>query len=198
MKEKTSRKDRRARYEALSSTEKIQFDGRRLLKVLEIVRKVLLSIAIILLILGTTLSVISVLHKAQLVQEKTKIINLDSDNVIHGLPFDESVTLEEDTPEGWDKVYLQLGIICQLYGAVFVLFMLVSIKLRAIFIQILDAESPFSVESKRHLKVIFALITICVFLENQLIGLLLGFVFLYLYRLFAYGCELQKESDETL
>lgn len=201
MKNKLTKEERRAAYAALSSKEKIQHDGKRLLKVLDIVRKILHVFAIIAFVVGMIFVSASVTHKSMELQEKTGIVELEKgQGGIHLVSIldDEEITLEENTPEGWDKFFLEIGVYCIAWSLAIVILILIARFIKKIFTQIVNDESPFSEKSKRPLKIVFILLTILIFGKEQILGVVCGFVFLYLYRLFAYGCELQTESDETL
>lgn len=200
MKNKLTREERKAAFAALSSKEKIQYDGKRLLKVLDVVRKILHVFAIICCVVGITFMAISVCHKSMEVQEKTGIVEMEKgQRGVHLVSvLDNEITLEEDTPEGWDKFFMEIGVYAIVISVMFVVFVVIANFLKKILTQVINAESPFCEESKPLLRRIFILLAILIFCQEQLIGLVCGFVFLYLYRLFAYGCELQVESDETL
>ncbi len=201
MENKPTREERRVAYAALSSKEKIQHDGKKLLKILDVVRKVLHVFAIISCVVGITFIAISACHKSMEIQEKTGIVEMvKGQGGIHVVSVldGETITLEEDTPAGWDKFFMQIGVYCVMISVVIIIFMMITKFLKRIFSQVMNAETPFCEESKLPLRKIFVLLTIVIFFQDQMIGLICGFVFLYLYRLFAYGCELQVESDETL
>lgn len=60
-------------------------------------------------------------------------------------------------------------------------------------------ESPFNEESYRRLKVCAIIVTVLVvFASNLGIGILVAVTLFCMMKLYAYGCELQKLSDETL
>lgn len=203
MKNKLTKEERRAAYAALSSKEKIQMDGKKLLKVLDVVRKILHVFAIISCVFGITFAAISVCHKSMEVQEKTGIVQIEGTEHhgnIHLVSIleEDDITLEEDTPAGWDKLFLEIGVYCLVWAVGIVIFMLITRFVKKIFSQVMNDETPFSEGSKAPLRKVFILMTIVIFCKGKLMGIVCGFVFLYLYRLFAYGCELQVESDETL
>lgn len=201
MKEKLTREERRAAYAALSSKEKIQHDGNKLLKLLDVVRKILFVFAIISFVTGAVFLVTSACHKSMELQEKTGIVELEKgQGGVHliSLLDEGDFVLEENTPAGWDILFLKIGITCVVYGVFIIIVMMIVRFLKVIFSQVMNAETPFSEKSKVPLRKIFVLLSIVIFFKNQILGLVCGFVFLYIYRLFAYGCELQVESDETL
>ena len=67
------------------------------------------------------------------------------------------------------------------------------------FKQMAVGESPFNEGSCRRLKICSVLVTVLVVLKSDLVvGILVAVVLFCLMRLYGYGCELQKLSDETL
>lgn len=67
------------------------------------------------------------------------------------------------------------------------------------FKQMALGESPFNEGSCRRLKICSVLVTVLVVLKSDLVvGILVAVVLFCLMRLYGYGCELQKLSDETL
>lgn len=67
-----------------------------------------------------------------------------------------------------------------------------------VFQQLRDSYSPFGPEIIKSLKVAFVLITILVLWSSLLIGALVGISLWCVFQIFEYGCELQRQSDETL
>lgn len=61
-----------------------------------------------------------------------------------------------------------------------------------------ESYSPFMPSVLKQLKVIFIMIVIISLRNSLLIGAIIGFALWSFYRMFEYGCELQKQSDETL
>lgn len=201
MKNKLSRDESREAYNALSNKEKIQHDGKRLLKVLDIVRKILRVFAIIAFAVGCIFVSASVTHKSMILQQEIGFVELKEDmpgiNLVSILD-EANIRLEENTPAGWDKFFLEIGVYSITWSVVIIILMVITHFIKNIFNQIVNDESPFSEKSKMPLRKVFILMTIMLFFHDKIIGVVCGFVFLYLYRLFAYGCELQTESDETL
>lgn len=195
------REERKALYASLSNKEKIQYDGKKLLKILDVVRKILHVCAIIACVVGISFMIMGACHKAQEIQEKTGIVEMEKGQ--GGFPLvsvvdGDEIVLEEDTPEGWDKFFMEIGAYCVFAAVMIIVFMMIARLMKKVFSQVMNAETPFCEESKLPLRKIFILLTIVIFCKEQFLGVVCGFVFLYLYRLFAYGCELQVESDETL
>ncbi len=72
-------------------------------------------------------------------------------------------------------------------------------KLRGALKKFAQGHSPFLEENIRTLKLIFVIITIITLLSAGLpLALLTALVLWTIYLMFQMGCELQKESDETL
>lgn len=63
---------------------------------------------------------------------------------------------------------------------------------------ITENDSPFCPEIIKNLKISFILITVLELTSSLLIGLLIGVAAWCVISIFEYGCELQKQSDETL
>lgn len=67
-----------------------------------------------------------------------------------------------------------------------------------VFKEIKESYSPFTSNVLKNLKVSFVLITVLSLESSLLIGLVTGFSLWCVYRVFEYGCILQRQSDETL
>lgn len=61
-----------------------------------------------------------------------------------------------------------------------------------------ESYSPFMPSILKQLKVVFILIIVISLKSSLLIGAVIGLALWCLYQIFEYGCELQKQSDETL
>lgn len=70
--------------------------------------------------------------------------------------------------------------------------------LSKVFQTISNSETPFTEAVLGDLKVMMVLIVILCLQSNWVLGLIIGFVMVCLYKIFRYGCMLQQESDETL
>lgn len=66
------------------------------------------------------------------------------------------------------------------------------------FKDIQESYSPFRPEIIKNLKIVLVLITVMEVKFSPLIGLLIGLASWCVVCIFEYGCELQKQSDETL
>lgn len=67
-----------------------------------------------------------------------------------------------------------------------------------VFKEIQESDSPFRKPILKDLIVVFVLITLLVLQSSILTGVLVGFSLWCIYSVFDYGCELQRQSDETL
>lgn len=69
---------------------------------------------------------------------------------------------------------------------------------RGLFNKMKDLESPFSLELVKSIKAVFIATSILVFINAQLIGIIVALTLSCFYFLYKYGCELQEQYDETL
>lgn len=67
-----------------------------------------------------------------------------------------------------------------------------------LFAKIIDSDSPFREDLLADIKKIFIIVGILCFSSSIILGIVMVFVLICLFNMFKYGCELQKESDETL
>ncbi len=67
-----------------------------------------------------------------------------------------------------------------------------------VFRDIKESYSPFRPEIVKSLKVAFVLITLLCLESSILIRVVIGFSLWCVFHIFEYGCELQKQSYETL
>lgn len=96
---------------------------------------------------------------------------------------------------------LRISIIFVLAAFAVAVFLICAVleRIRKTFAGIVEMESPFTEETTKNIKTMGIIMTVIVLISSGLItALLCGLVFNALYYLFDYGCELQKESDETL
>lgn len=67
-----------------------------------------------------------------------------------------------------------------------------------VFKSFMESYSPFQAGILRNLKAAFVLVTIAALSSGLGTGLIVGFAAWCVLNIFEYGCELQKQSDETL
>lgn len=100
---------------------------------------------------------------------------------------------------GTEKFALRIGAAGIACGLALVFLKIAIVSLRKIFSTILNSESPFSEDVISTLKTSFVLITVFVALSTGIILALIIGIFLWcIYTIFQYGCDLQKEVDETI
>lgn len=83
-------------------------------------------------------------------------------------------------------------------GVILICFAITFHFMGKVFADIKESYTPFRPEIIKKLKVIFALATVLTLQSSLLIGAIVGFSFWCMFQIFEYGCELQKQSDETL
>ncbi len=83
-------------------------------------------------------------------------------------------------------------------GAMMICFAIIMHFIGKVFKDIQMSYSPFRPEIIKSFKVAFVLITLMCLRSSLLIGAVIGFSLWCVIRIFEYGCELQKQSDETL
>lgn len=67
-----------------------------------------------------------------------------------------------------------------------------------VFRDIREGYSPFQQSIVKNMRIVFIIITMISINSSLLIGALIGFSLWCVVYIFQYGCELQRESDETL
>ena len=97
-----------------------------------------------------------------------------------------------------ESVSLTLGVYMIVTGIVLICFSIVSHFMGKVFKDIKESYSPFRPEIVKSLKVVFVLITMLSLRSSLLIGAVVGFSLWCVFQIFEYGCELQRQSDETL
>ena len=83
-------------------------------------------------------------------------------------------------------------------GIMLGLFAVVMHFIGKVFQEIQVSYSPFQPGIVKSVKVAFIMITLFSLESNLLIGITVGFSLWSVVNIFEYGCELQKQSDETL
>lgn len=67
-----------------------------------------------------------------------------------------------------------------------------------VFKEMRESYSPFQLSVVKNLKVVFILVTLLTLSNSLAIALIVGLAFWCVIQIFEYGCELQRQSDETL
>ena len=101
-------------------------------------------------------------------------------------------------PENMESIAMALGVYVIVAGIMLICFAVVMHFVGKVFRNIKESYSPFRPEIIRNLKVAFVLITVLVLQSSLLIGAVVGFSLWCVFQIFEYGCELQRQSDETL
>ena len=97
-----------------------------------------------------------------------------------------------------DSVSLTLGVYMIVMGIVLIGFSIIMHFLAKVFTDIRESYSPFRPEIVKSLKVVFVLTTLFALRSSLLMGVIIGFSMWCVLHIFEYGCELQRQSDETL
>lgn len=97
-----------------------------------------------------------------------------------------------------ESIALTVGVYVIVAGIMLICFAVVMHFVGKVFQNIKESYSPFRPEIVKNLKVAFVLITVLVLQNSLLIGAVVGFSLWCVLQIFEYGCELQRQSDETL
>ena len=98
----------------------------------------------------------------------------------------------------WDNYAVTLGIYLITVGVIMVILAVLMHFITKIFKDIKEGYSPFQLSIVKNMKIAFVIITLLSLNNSLLIGALIGFSLWCVIYIFEYGCELQKQSDETL
>ncbi|MCM1126388.1 MAG: hypothetical protein NC429_07935 [Lachnospiraceae bacterium] len=97
-----------------------------------------------------------------------------------------------------ESVAVTVGTYLFAIGIVLICFSVLAHCMGKIFKDIKESYSPFQQEIIKNFKVVFVLITLLALYNSLLIGAAIGFSLWCMFWIFEYGCELQRQSDETL
>lgn len=97
-----------------------------------------------------------------------------------------------------DSVSVTLGVHMIVMGIVLIGFSVIMHFLGKAFAKIRESYSPFRPEIIKSLKVVFVMTTLFALDSSLLMGIIIGFSMWCVLQIFEYGCELQRQSDETL
>lgn len=97
-----------------------------------------------------------------------------------------------------DSVSVTLGVYLIVMGFVLIGFSIIMHFLGKAFKEIRESYSPFRPEVIKCLKVVSVLTTLFALDNSLLIGAIIGVSMWCVLQIFEYGCELQRQSDETL
>lgn len=93
---------------------------------------------------------------------------------------------------------LAIGIYAIIFGITIILLALVLHFVSRIFKDFMESYSPFQPDILKNLKIALVLIVIYVAQSGLGIALVIGMAAWCVTNIFEYGCELQRQSDETL
>ena len=93
---------------------------------------------------------------------------------------------------------LAIGIYAIIFGITIILLALVLHFVSRIFKDFMESYSPFQPDILKNLKIALVLIVIYVAQSDIGIALVIGMAAWCVTNIFEYGCELQRQSDETL
>lgn len=96
------------------------------------------------------------------------------------------------------QIALALGLYLTEMGVVLVYFTVVLHFVGKVFKIFQESYSPFQPKVIRNLRITFILLTLYTLSTSLGIGLIAGLASWCVLNIFEYGCELQKQSDETL
>lgn len=91
-----------------------------------------------------------------------------------------------------------LGVYLITMGAYLTILAVLMHYIGKVFRDIKEGYSPFQQSIVKNMKVAFVIITMISLNSSLLFGALIGFSLWCVVYIFQYGCELQRESDETL
>ena len=91
-----------------------------------------------------------------------------------------------------------LGVELLVMGAILICTAIVVHFVRKVFREMGESYSPFQLSIVKNLKVAFVLVTLLTLSSSLAIALIVGLSLWCVIHIFEYGCELQRQSDETL
>lgn len=97
-----------------------------------------------------------------------------------------------------ESIAVTLAVYLIVMGIFLICLAVISHFMGKIFKDIKESYSPFRPEIVRNFKVVFVLVTVLTLRSSLLIGAVIGFSLWCVFQIFEYGCELQRQSDETL
>lgn len=96
------------------------------------------------------------------------------------------------------QIALALGLYMIEMGIMLICLVVVLHFVGRIFKTFRESYSPFQPEIIKNLRITFILLTLYTLTSSMGIGLIVGLASWCVLNIFEYGCELQKQSDETL
>lgn len=99
---------------------------------------------------------------------------------------------------GLHDLAVSLGINMLVAGITMIVLAVLMYFVGKVFKDIKEGYSPFQPAILKNMKISFVIITLLSLDSSILIGILIGFSLWCVVCVFEYGCELQRQSDETL
>ena len=96
------------------------------------------------------------------------------------------------------EIALALGLYLVEMGIVLICLVIVLHFVGRIFKEFRESYSPFQPKIIKNLRITLILLTLYTLASSMGIGLIVGLASWCVFNIFEYGCELQKQSDETL
>ena len=163
-----------------------------ILKVLKIITIVL---AIMFFIGGGVMFAMRNTLDAELANHPEIVEDFDAEMNIAGVRMDYGLEGLANSGQ-YSIAFLELFVFA---GVIFAVMAVILSFIRKIFIEILESESPFTEVVLKTVKRSFILVVIFVAVGSGLgAALFFALFFWCIYTIFQYGCELQKQADETL
>ena len=97
-----------------------------------------------------------------------------------------------------DNYGITLGVYVITVGVLLAILAVLMHYISKVFKDIKEGCSPFQLSIIKNMKIAFVIITLLSLNNSLLIGALIGFSLWCVIYIFEYGCELQRQSDETL
>ncbi len=170
---------------------KIQKSSNTALIISRITKIFCITMSVLLLLAGILLVALS---------EKLNPILIE-DAVSGGTAKEISVVLDDTflySLIGENNYVETMGAYCLVSGAMLICLSVIMHFICKIFSAFRKNYSPFQPKIVNDLKVTFILITIYSLLNSLLFGAVIGVALWCVMQIFEYGCELQRQSDETL
>lgn len=175
--------------------EKIRKSSNAALIVTKIIRVFAVVIAVITFLAGIFFIVFRTFFNAEFaraIEEGTLALDWETEIDITGLVSLLTQNL------GMDDMAVLLGVDMFVVGVTMVVLAVLMHFVGKVFKDIKEGYSPFQPSILKNMKVAFVIITLLSIGNSLLIGALIGFSLWCVVCVFEYGCELQRQSDETL
>lgn len=116
--------------------------------------------------------------------------------MLDGMGFLEETMLKSLLEQ--DNFAMVIGLELLVAGAMLICFVVVVHFVGKVFKEMKESYSPFQPSIIKSLKVVFVLVTLLALSSSLATGLIVGLALWCVIHIFEYGCELQRQSDETL